>query len=111
MTELQLDYNCFNIELPQPPATFVDDVTGNEWEDRQTHCIGDIAIEKSVDVSQAFTGTQIVYTLRYINNSINHIPGVVISDTLPTGLTYVSSPTTSGLLVTGSDISWQIGKV
>ena len=111
LNELQLDYNCFNTDLPEPPATFVDDVAGNDWQDRQTHCIGDLAIEKSVDNAQAFTGTQIVYTLRYINNSTTSIPGVVVSDILAPGLTYVSSPNTSGLLVTGSDISWQIGRV
>lgn len=111
LNELELDYNCFNIDLPEPPASFVDDVAGSDWETKQTHCLGDLTIEKSVDLTQAFPGSQLVYTITYINNSIASTPWVVVSDTLPLNVTYLSSPTTSGLVVTGSAISWQIGTV
>ncbi|MCI4463267.1 MAG: DUF11 domain-containing protein, partial [Caldisericum sp.] len=55
-------------------------------------------------------GNQFTYTIRYANNSTMNVTNVVIADTLPSGITYISAnPTPTS--VNGQIITWNIGNL
>jgi uncharacterized repeat protein (TIGR01451 family) len=56
----------------------------------------DLAVDKGVDDASPDEGDTIVYTISVTNNGPNDATGVVISDTLPGGVTYVTSSATHG---------------
>jgi uncharacterized repeat protein (TIGR01451 family) len=55
---------------------------------------------------------QLTYTLQYTNPSAATVAGVVITDPLPTGMTYLSSTVSTGSIgVVGSNVTWTVGSV
>ena len=68
-----------------------DTVPGNNQDDAAI-TVTEIDLEMSKDVDNVYveTGDTIVYTLQVTNNGPDDASGVVISDTLPTGVTYSS---------------------
>jgi uncharacterized repeat protein (TIGR01451 family) len=69
-----------------------------------------LTMAKSASVTSAAPGSSIAYTITYGNDSPVNITGITISDTLPAGLTFVSSPT--GTYNAGTRvISWTIGSI
>lgn len=67
----------------------------------------DLAMTKTVNTSTPTTGDNIQFRLVYTNSGSDNVTGVVITDTLPTGITYVSaSPAPSS--VVGSTLTWDI---
>ncbi|CAB4932684.1 unannotated protein [freshwater metagenome] len=51
----------------------------------------DLAVEKTADTGSVAVGGNVTYTLKVTNNGTSDSTGSVLSDTLPAGLTYVSS--------------------
>ena len=73
------------------------------------------SLAKSVDKSVAVPGVdQLTYTISYSNPSLGTIPNAVISDTLPTGTTYVSAtpaPTSAPAVGTNGTVTWNLGNL
>ena len=81
--------------------------------------VADVSLVKNADVTIPAAGTQFTYTLSAANGGPSNATTVVVTDTLPAGLTFVSSPdpcTANGQLVTcqtpllapGSRIDFQV---
>jgi uncharacterized repeat protein (TIGR01451 family) len=80
-------------------------------------CVGrdgiDMALNKTASASNARPNTTVVFTLSYSNIGTQNEPsgGVVISDTLPTGLTYQSSSSNGVALnptINGKNLRWTV---
>jgi uncharacterized repeat protein (TIGR01451 family) len=69
----------------------------------------DLALTKTVDNSTPAAGGTVVFTLTVTNNGPNNATGVVVSDPLPAGLTYVSDDG-GGAYVSGTGL-WTVGAV
>ena len=82
----------------------------NNNDDIHDHTIikGDLVITKEVDQAVALDGDTLLYTLTYENTGPQTMEAVVIEDTLPTNVNYVSS-TPSMTLVAGSTYSYDVG--
>ena len=79
----------------------------------------DLSLQKTASTAQAVPGTPVVFTLAAHNAGPVTAEGLVLTDTLPAGLTYVSSSPvcantggqvvcTAASLAAGADISWTI---
>jgi uncharacterized repeat protein (TIGR01451 family) len=68
----------------------------------------DLAVSKGVDDASPDEGETIVYTISVTNNGPNDTTGVVISDTLPGGVTYVTSTATQDSYDDGTGL-WTVG--
>jgi uncharacterized repeat protein (TIGR01451 family) len=68
----------------------------------------DLAVSKGVDDASPEEGDTIVYTISVTNNGPHSTTGVVISDTLPGGVTYVTSTATQGSYNDGTGL-WTVG--
>ncbi|TEU17321.1 MAG: DUF11 domain-containing protein [Anaerolineales bacterium] len=68
----------------------------------------DLAVNKGVDDAAPDEGDTIVYTISVTNNGPNDTTGVVISDALPGGVTYVTSSATQGSYNDGTGL-WTVG--
>jgi uncharacterized repeat protein (TIGR01451 family) len=68
----------------------------------------DLAVSKGVDDASPDEGDTIVYTINVTNNGPHSTTGVVISDTLPGGVTYVTSTATQGSYNDGTGL-WTVG--
>jgi uncharacterized repeat protein (TIGR01451 family) len=68
----------------------------------------DLAVSKGVDDASPDEGDTIVYTISVTNNGPHSTTGVVISDTLPGGVTYVTSTATQGSYNDGTGL-WTVG--
>jgi uncharacterized repeat protein (TIGR01451 family) len=66
-------------------------------------------VYKAVDKTFAYIGDTINYTISYRNYSKQAATGVVITDNLPAGLTFISA--SNGGSVAGSTVTWNIGAV
>lgn len=70
----------------------------------------DINVSKTADKSTASVGETITYTIKVVNSGPNNTTNVNLQDTLPTGLTFVSSTSTIGSYATSTGI-WTIGSM
>ncbi len=68
----------------------------------------DLAITKVVDDPSPELGDPVTFTVSVVNNGPNLAQGVAVSDTLPAGLTFVSSSTANGSYDSGTGI-WTVG--
>jgi len=68
----------------------------------------DLAVTKQVDRTTPNVGTNVTYTIQVTNNGASGATGVVVSDLLPTGLTYVSNTASQGTYTSGTGI-WMVG--
>lgn len=93
-------------------------VAGNETDpvSNNTSTVGttvtaeaDLAISKSVDNAAPLEQDQVLYTVTIVNGGPSHATGVVISDPLPVGLTYVSD-NSAGSYNSGSGV-WTVGNL
>lgn len=70
---------------------------------------GDVSVTKSVDQTSAITGQNVTYTITVHNNGPNSAQNVSVSDTLPSGLSFVSSQTTGGSCSGTTTVTCTIG--
>jgi uncharacterized repeat protein (TIGR01451 family) len=94
--------------------TNVATVTGNETETNpannqddeptQVQAQIDLAIAKTDSADPVTAGGQLTYTLVVTNNGPSSATGVVVTDTLPTPLTFVSGSSTSGTVSHASQV-------
>lgn len=63
----------------------------------------DLAITKTDSQDTIVSGNQLTYTIQVTNNGPSTATNVVVSDTLPTGLTFVSGASTNGGTVTNNN--------
>jgi uncharacterized repeat protein (TIGR01451 family) len=66
-------------------------------------------VNKGVDDASPNEGDTIVYTISVTNNGPNDTTGVVISDALPAGVTYVTSSATQGNYNDGTGLWTVVG--
>lgn len=70
----------------------------------------DLTVSKSDSPDPATVGGSITYTVAVANNGPDAATGVVLSDTLPAELSYVTASATQGSLsLAGSTVTWTIG--
>jgi uncharacterized repeat protein (TIGR01451 family) len=70
----------------------------------------DLGITKTVDNPAPTVGATILYTIALTNHGPDTATNILVSDPLPTGVTYVSSTTTQGVYIVGSGI-WVLSSV
>jgi uncharacterized repeat protein (TIGR01451 family)/fimbrial isopeptide formation D2 family protein len=72
-----------------------------------------MSLQKRADKLEITPGAdQLTYTLQYDNPSNATVTGVVVTDPLPTGMTYVSSTATAGsVAAVGNNVTWTVGSV
>ena len=68
----------------------------------------DISVEKTADNLTPDKGTNVVFTITVTNEGTHDATGVVITDQLPTGLTYISDTASAGTYTSGV---WTIGSL
>ncbi len=68
----------------------------------------DLSITKTADQSNYNVGNTVTYTITVTNNGLNPATGVVVTDTLPAGLTIVDA---DGGSVVGNVITWNIANI
>lgn len=72
----------------------------------------DLQVVKTVDQRSVVAGTGLTYTISVINNGPSVATGTVLTDTLPTGLTFLDSTTTAGsCTASGQTVSCTLGSV
>ena len=111
------------VDVGTPDGTFLvntatlnyDDVNGNEYEQlpgeaQVTVTAPILHVNKVADVTEADPGDYITYTITYYNSGSGIATGVVITDTIPEHVTFVSS-TPSYDQVNGRTYEWDIGTV
>ncbi len=69
----------------------------------------DLSISKSDSPDPVTVGNSLSYTLAVINSGPNAAPGVVVTDTLPAGVTFLSSSTTQGTCSGTSPVTCNLG--
>jgi uncharacterized repeat protein (TIGR01451 family) len=66
----------------------------------------DLSVEKVVDVSTPAVGDEVVYTITVTNNGPDAATNVVVTDTLPTGVTFVSADPVAD---STGPLTWNVG--
>ncbi len=76
-------------------ATEFDPVITNNSasEDTVVKAVADLSITQTDDPDPVYSGSNVTYTLKVTNNGINTASNIKITDTLPTGVTFVSAST------------------
>ncbi|TWU32279.1 DUF11 domain-containing protein [Novipirellula artificiosorum] len=70
----------------------------------------DLSLTKAVDVARPAPGENVVFTVNVTNAGPDTAAGVVVSDTLPAGLSFVSSTVTDGVFSDGTGL-WTIPEI
>ena len=89
------------------------DGEGDDWDDAivtatvDPPMIIDLELTKDVDPSQVEVGEETTFTISVVNQGPDDATGVVVTDTLPAGLTYVSD--NAGGAYDGATGVWTIG--
>lgn len=68
----------------------------------------DLALSKTVSPAQAQVGDRVTYTLTLVNNGPNDATGVVLTDTLPAGLSNINA---EGAQQSGNTLTWNLGNL
>ncbi|WP_316839897.1 Ig-like domain-containing protein [Pedobacter gandavensis] len=71
----------------------------------------DLAVLKSVDQQSAIVGSNVVFTVKAINNGPGTGTGITVTDQLPTGYTYVSDAAPAGTTYDAVTGLWTIGNL
>jgi large repetitive protein len=72
--------------------------------------IADVSLTKGVDVANPVQGSLVVFTLRAANAGPDAATGVLVTDLLPPGLTFISATTTAGSYQPATGV-WSIGRI
>ncbi|HRP90064.1 MAG TPA: Ig-like domain-containing protein [Edaphocola sp.] len=112
---LKLDDNIpnYNITNPTSPSYFASSYS-NVLGGMCSHLFGlgraDLAVNKTVNKDTAYVGQQIQFTITVTNNGPTATENVVVTDVLPTGLSYVSHTATAGVYTSGNG-NWEISRL
>ncbi len=68
----------------------------------------DLELEKTVDDATPNLGQNVVFTVSLTNDGPDTATGVIVADTLPAGLTYVSDDPSQGTYTSGTGL-WDVG--
>lgn len=68
----------------------------------------DLAVTKTVNIANPNVGQQIQYTVTVTNNGPSQGTNIVLNDSLPAGVTFVSSTPSQGQYVAGTGV-WSVG--
>ena len=118
---------CFNITMTTPTAGVYTNnasvssteilagqdtnATNNTVAENTTFKQGaDLSLTKLVDRANANIGDHVVFTVTALNSGPGNATGVTVQDSLPAGLSYVSSSATRGSYNSGSGV-WTIGNL
>lgn len=72
----------------------------------------DLSLAKSVNNSTPTVGTNVIYTVTLSNGGADAAPGVIVTDVLPAGLTFVSATPSQGSASNASGtVTWNAGTV
>jgi len=71
-------------------------------------CVKTLKIQKTA-IDNIKPGDIITYTVKVLNNKGTTATGVVVTDEIATGATYVSGSASRNVIVSGSSLQWQIG--
>jgi len=71
--------------------------------------VADLYIQKTVNNTTPLEGDNVVFSIQVDNYGPDNASGVVITDTLPAGLTYVSDDGGVSTTVSGGVITWSLG--
>jgi uncharacterized repeat protein (TIGR01451 family) len=89
-----------------PPSG--DNVTANDSEDVRVNTTS-VSVNKTADPTSGSNGTVVNFTINVTNTGNATLNPVIVTDTLPEGLDYVSS---TGILNTSNNnVTWNIGKL
>ena len=75
-----------------------------------TILVPDITVEKTGRPAM-FVGNQVTYTLTASNSGDAALTGVTITDTIPTGMSYVTSSPAGTVSEDGAQVSWSVGNL
>jgi len=92
-----------NLDLDSTPANGI--ITEDDYDEITTTpiAVSDIELTKIVDNATPFVGSNVIFTLTVTNNGPSDATGVVVTDLLPTGYTYVSDDG-AGAYVSGTGV-------
>lgn len=108
---LTLDHNCFSVPFSEPPAAFVDTKAGTGWKLTQNLCgypTGDLLITKTTTGWVVYIWDLIPYNFTVINSGMSTINNIVITETLPSQLTYITWSFTTGITISWQQVIWNI---
>ncbi|MCC5654074.1 DUF11 domain-containing protein [Nostoc sp. XA013] len=91
-------------------GTAVENCNNIKYNNLNVAAIADLTIVKTANVTVPTIGQSVTFTIAVTNNGPNAATGVVVTDQLPTGFTYVSSTVTAGTYNSGTGI-WTIGNI
>jgi uncharacterized repeat protein (TIGR01451 family) len=100
-----IDFRLFATTVVNRAGWYIDDVAIQFCGAGET----DLEIVKVVDDDQPAPGDTVVYTLTVTNNGPNDATGVVVTDTVPAGLTYVSDD--CGGVFVDPTLTWTVGNL
>jgi uncharacterized repeat protein (TIGR01451 family) len=72
-------------------------------------CLPDLSLNKTVNTAIATLNSQVTFTLTLTNDNSITATGVVVTDQLPAGVTFVSTSDPANVNVSGSTITWNVG--
>ncbi len=94
-------------------ATDEGDTSNNSWTTQPTVVrVADVHVTKTGPV-EVTSGDRITYTIQYQNQGSEPADNVILTDTLPAGVSYVTWSSDSGTppAVTGQQVVWQLGSL
>jgi len=86
----------------------VSDITGLRY--GITNVVSDMAVTKTIDNPNISVGNNVVFTITVTNNGASANTGVMVTDLLPAGYSYVNSTMTTGTYNNGTG-TWNIGNM
>ena len=99
------DLNEFDID--SEPGNNDDTEDDQETIEPNPILVSDLSLTKTVNNTAPFVGDLVEFTINLTNNGASDAAGVVVTDQLPTGYTFVSSTTTAGIYDAGTGI-WNL---
>ncbi|KAB8140884.1 DUF11 domain-containing protein [Chloroflexia bacterium SDU3-3] len=84
------------------------DASNNASSASVTGQVADLGITKAVDIAVPNTGDNVTFTIQVVNYGPSAASGVVVSDLLPAGLSFVSAAASQGSYDSGTGL-WSIG--
>lgn len=71
------------------------------------HTFYNLSITKTVTTTTPLVGTNVTFTITVRNNGTNNANGIVVTDTFPTGITYVSN--SASATFNAGTLTWNVG--